>query len=146
MNFVLSVLFVVSLLTTFIWLCAHIITWLLESSDTRALRTQNKRNPFARTEPTLAEIGGFIRAPKYLLSAICYLLLPCLFLTGCNANDKISLGVPQIITLALWMIILGRDANRHGKKIETVENAWATLISIVLNFALLYWGGYFTSL
>jgi hypothetical protein len=37
-----------SLAMTFIWLCAFALIWLLESSDTRALRAQNKRNPFAR--------------------------------------------------------------------------------------------------
>lgn len=49
----------------------------------------------------------------------------------------------QIIILMTQMLSLGIIMARHGEPKEGKENAWHTLIAIMLLQALLYWGGFY---
>ena len=49
---------------------------------------------------------------------------------------------PQIIALILFAINLLINANMHNKP-RPDFNFWTTLISVILNLTLLYWGGFF---
>lgn len=50
---------------------------------------------------------------------------------------------PQIIMLIFSLISLLYSANRHGKPKESKENFISTFISVSLQLAILYWGGFF---
>jgi len=51
-----------------------------------------------------------------------------------------------IIFLALGFIGLGISIEKHGKPKEGKENAWATIIALVIQYFLLYKAGLFDSL
>lgn len=50
--------------------------------------------------------------------------------------------LPQIIFLALGFIGLGIDFAKHGKPKERKHNGWITLISLIITFLILWWGGF----
>jgi len=50
---------------------------------------------------------------------------------------------PQIIILVLFAINLLVNANMHDKPRTNKYNFFTSLISISLNFLILYWGGFF---
>lgn len=35
------------------------------------------------------------------------------------------------------------SAHRHGKERKVTENFWNTLIAVILQVGILYWGGFF---
>ena len=55
---------------------------------------------------------------------------------------KIELHAPQIVWVLLVVYVLTSTTIRHGKP-RSNEDAWFTLLGTVLNFLLLYWGGFF---
>ena len=55
----------------------------------------------------------------------------------------INLDAPQIIWLVLVVLGLIYETINHGKEREP-HNAYAFAIGTVLNFLLLYWGGFFS--
>ena len=52
--------------------------------------------------------------------------------------------LPQIIILVLYTLLLGITLAKHGevKKYEKY-NFFTSLLSIIVQIALLYWGGFF---
>lgn len=54
--------------------------------------------------------------------------------------------IPQILIIALFLISLLIAANQHGKPKKGNHDFWASLIAVIINFALLYWGGFFNNL
>lgn len=50
--------------------------------------------------------------------------------------------IPQLIYIALIMISLGMNISSHGEP-RGDTNAWNSLISCIIGFAILYWGGFF---
>ena len=54
----------------------------------------------------------------------------------------INIGVPQLIWLFLAVIGLIIEIVNHGKPREP-HNAYTFVISMVISFLLLYWGGFF---
>ena len=55
---------------------------------------------------------------------------------------QIELHAPQIVWVLLVVYVLTATTVRHGKP-RSNENAWTTLLGFILNFLLLYWGGFF---
>lgn len=55
---------------------------------------------------------------------------------------EFNFGIPQIIWITLVVFNMVYIAINHGKE-QPPYNAYASLVSIVLQFALLYWGGFF---
>lgn len=53
------------------------------------------------------------------------------------------MGTPQIILVILYAIALLLQAHSHGKPKEGNNNFWHSLISSVITFSLLKWGGFF---
>ena len=53
------------------------------------------------------------------------------------------MGIPQIILLSLYGIVLLIRANTHGQLRTGKYNFWYTLIDVVLVIGLLIWGGFF---
>ena len=51
--------------------------------------------------------------------------------------------LPQMIVLALMFTGLGMDIANHGKR-RSKENAWATLVAVIIQLSLYYWGGFFS--
>lgn len=52
--------------------------------------------------------------------------------------------IPQIIVLAIGLWYFGREHARHGQDKEPEKhNAGIVLFAMLLNWALLYWGGFF---
>lgn len=54
-----------------------------------------------------------------------------------------KLQLPQIIYLILVFVGLLVAANKHGKS-QPAYDFWSTLISVILNSILFYFGGFFT--
>ena len=54
-----------------------------------------------------------------------------------------TLGIPQIIMLAILFINLGIAVSRHGEVHEEKYNAGIYFISTCITLALLWWGGFF---
>lgn len=52
------------------------------------------------------------------------------------------MGIPQIILLTLYGIVLLIKARLHGKKQDN-HNFWMSLIDVALIIGLLIWGGFF---
>jgi hypothetical protein len=48
---------------------------------------------------------------------------------------------PQIILLVLWAIGLTQSIRDHGQA-RKPENAWAGIVAMAINAALLWWGGF----
>ena len=55
----------------------------------------------------------------------------------------IKLGLPQMLTIFLYIVALGIQLREHGKPREGVTNFWAGVIGEVIIFVLLIWGGFF---
>ena len=53
------------------------------------------------------------------------------------------MNAPQIILIALYGLSLGGSIATHGKTRTVTENCVVTLVSTVIVFALLWWGGFF---
>lgn len=51
--------------------------------------------------------------------------------------------IPQIIMITLGAINLGIALGKHGEYRTRAHNFWETLISTVIEFAILAWGGFF---
>lgn len=54
-----------------------------------------------------------------------------------------TLGLPQIIMTALLLLSLGISIAQHGTPKTGHNNAWINFIAVVINIALLYWGGFY---
>lgn len=52
------------------------------------------------------------------------------------------MGAPQITLLILFFISILITANKHGQPKEN-HNIWYSLISLIINILILYWGGFF---
>jgi len=50
---------------------------------------------------------------------------------------------PQIILVTITAVSLLISAREHGKQHESPKNFWMILISDILVYALLIWGGFF---
>lgn len=58
---------------------------------------------------------------------------------------NLNLHAPQIIYLCLMLIGIGVDAQRHGEpKKSGTHNFGTDIITYMLGFGLLYWGGFFS--
>lgn len=55
---------------------------------------------------------------------------------------ELSIGVPQIVILVLYLNNFVLSVVRHGEEQEPY-NAWITMLGIAINFAILKWGGFF---
>lgn len=51
---------------------------------------------------------------------------------------------PQIVTIVLWMLSLGIAIEQHGKPKTGNHSVGPSLVSVVIHFAILYWGGFWT--
>lgn len=51
--------------------------------------------------------------------------------------------IPQIIVIVLLVAMLSQSFYNHGKPKEGKHNFWITLLAIVTELAILYWGGFF---
>lgn len=58
---------------------------------------------------------------------------------------KIINILPQLIWVAFTAISIGMDASRHGEERPHKVNVWAVIVEMVINAALLYWGGFFNA-
>lgn len=54
--------------------------------------------------------------------------------------------IPQIITIILALIGLLVSANQHNKPKEGNESFWRTLIAFIIQFTLLYFGGFYDNI
>jgi hypothetical protein len=54
--------------------------------------------------------------------------------------------IPQAIILFLFGVSLLLASHVHDKPKKGVHNFWVTFVSVLINFALLYWGGFFDKL
>ena len=54
------------------------------------------------------------------------------------------MGLPQIILIDLYVFSLGASLAQHGEIKTKKENFWTSLVSVVIVFALLIWGGFFS--
>ncbi len=50
----------------------------------------------------------------------------------------------QITLIIIWAIGLLIASNEHGKPKTGTNNFWHMFIAIVLNFAILWWGGFWS--
>lgn len=55
---------------------------------------------------------------------------------------ELSIGVPQIVILVLYLNNFVLSAVHHGEEQEPY-NVWITTLGIAVNFAILKWGGFF---
>ena len=55
------------------------------------------------------------------------------------------MGVPQIIMICLWTLALGIDLETHGKPKTGNDNAMTTILGIIINATILYYGGFWTN-
>lgn len=53
------------------------------------------------------------------------------------------MGIPQIIIIALYAMSLGIAWSKHGSPKSGTENAWTSVIALIINMSILYWGGFF---
>ena len=53
------------------------------------------------------------------------------------------MGIWQIIWLGLMMLSLGVNLAQHGKPKTGVHSFWSALIGFGIQFAILYYGGFF---
>lgn len=51
--------------------------------------------------------------------------------------------IPQIIILALALIMLMFSDYKHGQPKEGKWNFWGSLFVVTINLLVLYWGGFF---
>ena len=55
---------------------------------------------------------------------------------------ELSIGVPQIVMLVLYLFNVVLSAVHHGEE-QGTYNVWTTLVGIAINLAILKWGGFF---
>lgn len=55
---------------------------------------------------------------------------------------ELSIGVPQIVMLVLYLNNFVLSVVHHGEEQEPY-NVWITMIGIAVNFTILKWGGFF---
>lgn len=55
---------------------------------------------------------------------------------------ELSIGVPQIVILVLYLLNFVLSAVHHGEEQEPY-NVWMTMLGIAVNIAILKWGGFF---
>ncbi len=53
------------------------------------------------------------------------------------------LEIPQIIIISLMFIRLGIELALHGEEAHIKHNFWASLIAFMIEFLILYKGGFF---
>lgn len=53
------------------------------------------------------------------------------------------MNAPQVIMIAWFALSLGILMVKHGEPRMDKYNFWSGLVSVVLQCALLYWGGFF---
>ena len=53
-------------------------------------------------------------------------------------------GIPQIIMLFLGVLSIGASLAEHGREKTGKHNFFATTIGVLIQMALLYWGGFFS--
>jgi hypothetical protein len=54
-----------------------------------------------------------------------------------------TIGLPQIIYCALLFMALGLSLAQHGQTKPKTENFWTTLLAVIIQLALMWWGGFF---
>jgi len=54
----------------------------------------------------------------------------------------VNLHAPAILMLALFLVALVFSVERHGKEKSGTESAWITLIALVIQALILWWGGF----
>ena len=55
---------------------------------------------------------------------------------------ELSIGVPQIVVLVLYLVNITLSAVHHGEE-QGPYNVWMTMLGAAVNFAILKWGGFF---
>lgn len=55
---------------------------------------------------------------------------------------ELSIGVPQIVILVLYLINIVLSAVHNGEE-QKPYNVWITMLGVAINFAILKWGGFF---
>lgn len=55
---------------------------------------------------------------------------------------ELSIGIPQLVMMALYVYNVILSAIHHGEEQEPY-NVWATMLGIAVNFTILKWGGFF---
>jgi hypothetical protein len=50
---------------------------------------------------------------------------------------------PQIIMVSLWFVSLLMESYLHGKPREDKHNIFLSIVSTIISFLLLWWGGFF---
>lgn len=55
-----------------------------------------------------------------------------------------KIGIPQIIMLFIYVCAFGIDLAKHGEKEERTYDAGKSLVVIIINIGLLWWGGFFS--
>jgi len=50
---------------------------------------------------------------------------------------------PQVIWIMLMTASMVIGMHQHGQPKKGTEDAWITLMAIIVNFGLLFWGGFF---
>ena len=58
-------------------------------------------------------------------------------------NTMITLGIPQILICLIFIIGLVQNCIKHGEPKDGEYNFWGTLIGVIINVAILKWGGFF---
>ncbi|WP_185748270.1 hypothetical protein [Metaclostridioides mangenotii] len=53
-------------------------------------------------------------------------------------------GVPQIIMIVLYVLVIGISLADHGKERTGKQNFFSTTIGTSIQIALMYWGGFFS--
>jgi hypothetical protein len=53
------------------------------------------------------------------------------------------MGLPQILLIALFALSLGTNLAHHGKERKGKDNVIYAMLSTLIIFSLLYWGGFF---
>ena len=51
--------------------------------------------------------------------------------------------LPQIIYICITAVGLLIEANKHGKPKDGEHSFWLTLISVIIGYSILIWGGFF---
>lgn len=54
------------------------------------------------------------------------------------------MGIPQIIIIILFAMDLGLSLAKHGEDKEGKYNFWVALICVLIEFFILYCGGFFS--
>jgi hypothetical protein len=50
--------------------------------------------------------------------------------------------LPQLLLVVLCLLSMGITIEKHGKPREGNENAWFSFISLIIQFVILWWGGF----